>query len=231
MPSYTGRQWAKWWSNRKLMAGEKKMISTLEWAKSQGIDVAENPSSLALSIEKYPRTAHEIAVRAIILQGVVAVAYGVEAQPVIEWFQQQHIWEAVSPQEQAFLFDKGDSEERLNKFQAHQEAEWALLWMIGKIDALGLPTHFCDTKKLVDEVIPALGSNILDFVSSAALWDNNLLLAEDLRTYNLWCFALRDRRENKTLPDDLNLMVLYERRYAFEWLDSLDEWDRIVCDA
>src|SRR5262245_40693311 len=32
-------------------------------------------------------------------------------------------------------------------------------------------------------------------------------------------------------PGDLNWNVLYERRYAFEWLDGNPAWDRVTCDA
>jgi hypothetical protein len=33
------------------------------------------------------------------------------------------------------------------------------------------------------------------------------------------------------VPEDLNWSVLYERRYAFEWLDGLEDWDEVTCDA
>ena len=57
-----------------------------------------------------------------------------------------------------------------------------------------------------------------------------VLLAEDDRTYNLWCYAQPARR-NGTLPAHLNWGVLYERRYAFEWLCGNENWDDVACDA
>jgi hypothetical protein len=33
------------------------------------------------------------------------------------------------------------------------------------------------------------------------------------------------------LPSDLNWWVLYERRYAFEWLDGMQAWDELTCDS
>jgi len=53
----------------------------------------------------------------------------------------------------------------------------------------------------------------------------------DLRTYNLWCYALGAQRRREELPDDLNLYVLEQRRYAFEWMDGFQEWDFVTCDA
>jgi hypothetical protein len=58
-----------------------------------------------------------------------------------------------------------------------------------------------------------------------------VLLAEDDRTYNLWCHANLALRRGEPLPSDLNYRVLYERRYAFEWLDGLEDWDDVTCDS
>lgn len=207
------------------------MISTHEWAKSLNISVESSLSGIDGYSELYPRTAYEVAVRAVILQGVVAVGHKVDPEPVIEWFHEQCIWDDVTPQEKDFLLAVTRSEKDCIKFRAHQEAEWTLLWMIGKVEALNLPTQYCDTRQLVDKLIPALGSNIKAFLASAALRHSSVLLDEDLRTYDLWCSALRDRRENRPLPHDLNMTVLYERRYAFEWLDSIELWDKVTCDA
>jgi len=209
------------------------MISTIEWIKTfhDRESTESTPPAIEGWTELYPRAAYEVALRAVILQGVVAVGFQVDPQPIIEWFHDQGIWEAVSPREKDFLLANSRSDKQLGLFQWRKEAEWALLWMIGKVEALGLPTQQCDTRRIADEIIPELGTDIEVFLASAELRHPSLLLAEDERTYNLWCFALRDRRENKPLPYDLNMDVLYERRYAFEWLDSLTEWDEIICDA
>jgi Domain of unknown function (DUF4272) len=68
------------------------------------------------------------------------------------------------------------------------------------------------------------------FVASAKVRAPGILLAEDDRTYDLWCYAQKARRM-KELPSDLNWSVLYERRYAFEWLDGMQDWDEVTCDA
>lgn len=201
------------------------MISTVEWAATLDITV-EDACDYLLG-----RNAREIAIRAVILHGVIAVAYQVDSEPVIEWFHQQEIWDAVTPKEKDFLLLQTRATEECNRYRAHQEAEWTLLWVIGKIEKLGLPTHYCDTRRLVDEIIPPLGSNIEPFIGSARLQYPKVLFAEDNRTYNMWRYYWQDRRENKLLPYDLNITVLYERRYAFEWLDNIDEWDDVICDS
>ena len=124
------------------------------------------------------------------------------------------------------------SEESLNKFQWQVEAEWALLWMIGKVESLGLPTHQCDTGRLVDEIIPELGSDIKAFLKSAKLRSPGVLLAEEDRHYDLWCRYHQDRRKGgRLIPKDLEVSVLFQRQYAFGWLHGIEAWDDVECDA
>ena len=180
--------------------------------------------------QTYARSARQIVVRALNLHGVVAVAAGVDPQPIVKWFREQQIWRSVTPQEKAFLTSRAPSQEQRDKFAWHKEAEWTLLWAVGMVESLGLPTRGCDTRKLIVEIIPPLGSDIHGFADAAEVRDPGVLLAEDDRTYNLWCYAHKARRK-KQLPADLNWDVLFERRYAFEWLDGNQAWDDVTCDA
>jgi len=207
------------------------MKTTKEWAKLLNISVEEDLAPIPDFSKPYARSARDVAVRAVILQGVVAVACEVEPQPVVAWFQEQEIWSGVTPRERDFLLSSSNTESEQNQFQWKQEAEWALLWMAGKVESLGLPTHQCDSRRLVDEIIPALGGDIRVFVESAKLRSPGALLAEDDRTYDLWCHVHLARRKGEELPKDLNLGVLKEWRYAFEWMDGFQAWDDVTCDA
>ncbi len=208
-------------------------LTTEQWAQSHNISTAPSPPRVEDYDEPCPFTARQIGTRAIILQGVVAVASGVDPEPVVEWFRDQRIWKFVSPNEKELLNGPSTlSEEALNKFQWQVEAEWALLWVICKVETLGLPTHQCDTGRLVDEIIPELGSDIKPFLSSAKLRSPGLLLAEEDRHYDLWCRYHQDRRKNhRLIPKDLNVSVLFQRQYAFGWLNGIEAWDDVECDA
>ncbi len=206
------------------------MLSTATWATSLDISSEAMPPAVAYYSKRCPRTVRQIAVRALILQGVVAVASKVDPAAIIEWFRDQRIWRSVTAAEKAFLTNPAVSPTQCNEFRWHEEAEWTLLWAIGKVDSLGLPTRVCDSRRLVDEIIPPLGSDIAAFVASSKVRVPGVLLAEDDRTYNLWCSAQKARHKRE-LPTDLNMSVLYERRYAFEWLDGTEGWDEVTCDA
>jgi hypothetical protein len=207
--------------------------TTEQWARSLGISTAPTPPAVEGYDEPCPFTARRIATRAVILQGVVAVASEADPEPVIEWYQEQGVWEQVSPREQGFLLEPDAlGRDAWNGLRWHQEAEWALLWVVGKVDALGLPTRRCDTRRLVDEIIPALGSDIEPFLTSAELRPPGVLLAEDDRHYELWCRYIQTRRQGPhLLPSDLEVSILYQRQYAFEWLHGIEAWDDVQCDA
>jgi Domain of unknown function (DUF4272) len=207
------------------------MDTTKIWAESLNISSAADLSPITDYSQPYARTAGEIAVRAVILQGVIAVAYGVEAQPIMRWFQEESILSQVTPQERAFLLSPAHTESQQLHFRWKQEAQWTLLWMIHRVESISLPTHCCDTGRLVDEIIPALGDHLQNFITQSELRSPGALLAEDDRTYNLWCSALALQRQRESLPNDLNLAVLRERRYAFEWLNGSQDWDAVTCDA
>jgi hypothetical protein len=206
-------------------------MTTEEWAQTLAVSVEDTAPAIENYTGPCPRSAREIATRVVILQGVIAVAYEVDAEPVIEWLREQGVWDQVSPREQAFLLGSEVTDEQRNRLRWHQEAEWALLWAIGQVESLGLPTQGCDTQRLVDEIVPPLGSEINAFLDSATLRPPGELLAEDDRTYDLWCYATSAVRKGEPLPADLRWWVLYERRYAFEWLDELQDWDEVTCDA
>jgi hypothetical protein len=208
-------------------------LTTEEWAKSLGISTAPTPFAIERYDEPCPLAARQIATRAVILQGVVAVASQVDPEPIIEWYQEQGVWKQASPQEQSFLLAPDSlGQDDLNDLRWRQEAEWALLWVVGKVKALGLPNRQCETRLLIEEIIPALGSDVESFLASAELRPPGVLLAEEDRHYDLWCQYFQTRREGShLLPRDLVFNVLYQRQYAFEWLHGIEAWDEVQCDA
>ena len=205
------------------------MTNTKQWAASNGLCIDDIVPPVDDYNEPCNRTAEDIAIRTIILHCVAAVGYGVDPQPVITWLKEQSIWERVSRSEQAFLGTEDASEKERSDARWRQEAQWALLWAIGKVDALGLPTQTCDTARLVDEIMPALGESIDQFVSSAVLRQPAVVLGEEDRTCDLHCYARKAYRDG-SIPDDLVYDILFQRHYAFEWLSGDEDWDDVTTD-
>ena len=211
------------------LENKRDSVTTKEWAESLGVCGEECVPPIDDYSEPYGRHADEIAKRCVILHATAAVGYGVDASPVTDWLKDQGLLEQLSPNETAFLHSQSVSDADRLDFQWRQEAEWALLWCIGKVEVLGLPTRCCDTGRLVDEIMPGLGDDLDSFCNTSDLRPPTELLAEDDRTYDLYCYALKADRAGK-LPEDINIHVLYQRRYAFEWLGG-DNWDEIQVDA
>ena len=209
------------------------MIKTKEWAESHGIDTRDVLPPVEDYDEPYKRTAEEIAVRAIILHAVAAAGHGINREPIIEWFKNQNIWDQVSPREQTFLLSSVPSrllEEDRKGARWFQEALWALLWTIQKVETIGLPTKTCDARRLAKEIMPELGDEIQPFVSSAKLRPLPTIRAEDERVYTLHREA-HQAYEQGEIPDDLVYGVSLQRHYAFEWLRSGNDWDDVISNA
>jgi hypothetical protein len=206
-------------------------MKTATWARKLDVCADETVPAVPNFSKRYAHSTKEIATRCLILQGVVAVAAGCKAKPILNWFEEQGLLPHVSPDESRFFRARKREERQCIKYQWHQEAEWTLLWLVRKVETLGLPTRQCDTRRMVDEIIPPLGESAKKFLSTAKTRTPGEILAEDDRTYDLWCYVHQARRKKQSLPDNLNYSVLYERRYAFEWLNGYGEWDEIQCDA
>jgi hypothetical protein len=206
------------------------MQKTREWAAAHGICVDDDVPPVEDYDRPYGRTAAEIAARTIILHCVAAAGYGVDSEDIIEWLQDESLWDQVSPNEQAFLAGENRSEDEILGARWRQEAQWALLWAIGHVESLGLATNTCDTARLVDEIMPGLGDPVDSFLSSAKLRQPAELLGEDDRIYNLHCYARQAYRKGM-MPDDLVYGVLFQRHYAFEWLRGDEDWDDVRTDT
>lgn len=204
-------------------------MKTKHWAAAQGISTAESiPPADATEYEIH-RSASDIAKRTLVLHAIAAVGYGVDPEPIVDWLKNEKIWTVASIEEKRVFGSDGLSGDAASAARWRQEAQWTLLWIIGKVSALGLPTSTCDTAKLVDEIMPSLGDSITPFVSTAKLRSHGDLLAEEDRVYNLHCYARKAHRDG-SMPDDLVYDVLYQRHYAFEWLAG-DDWDDVRVDT
>jgi hypothetical protein len=210
------------------------MIKTMEWAESLGIDTMDilPPLEDENSDKPYKRTAREVAARVIVLHTIAAASYGIERENIVEWLKKENLWQYVSPREQDFLLSSKPGKllarDRENT-QWLQEAQCALLWTIQKVPSLGLPIGTCDNIKLVDEIMPELINEVDAFISSAELRPEPVLRAEEDRIAKLYDAARQTSQEGE-MPEDLVYGVLFQRRYAFQWLCSGDEWDDIKTD-
>lgn len=206
------------------------MTTTIEWVQAHGVCIEATVPFKDQDGNQCPRSVEEVAIRSIILHTVAAVGYRVDSKLLVDWLKDQQIWDYVSPLEKTWFAAKAMTNKERSRLCWRVEAEWTLLWAISKVQSLGLPTQTCDTAILVDDIMPTLGDPIAAFIASSQLRSPGALLVEDDRVYNLHCYA-RQAFKTNTVPDDLIYDVLVQRHYAFEWLQSRDEWDDIRLDT
>ena len=205
------------------------MTQTKEWAEALGINTQDIlPPSEDIN-ESYWRTAGEVAIRILLLHSVVAAGSGIDRRAITSWLQDQNLWEHASPHEQTALLSPRVFREDRSGAQWLQEAQWALLWTINKVDILGLPTKTCNSIKLVDDIMPTLGGNIDEFISTADFRPAPEINAENDRVSRLY-INYSKAAENGELPEDLIYGVLANRFHAFRWLTSDEPWDDVKMD-
>ena len=203
------------------------MIKTKEWAESLNIDTQDILPPSENITESYCRTAGEVATRIIILHSIVAAGSGIDRERITEWLQDQNLWEQVSPRERSILQSPKRFREDRSGAQWLQEAQWTLLWTIQKVEGLGLPTKTCNSVRLVDEIMPALGGDDIDrFITSAEFRPAAEISAENDRVAKLYYYAMK-AADQEEAPEDLIYGVLNNRYYALRWLTGDESWDEV----
>ena len=179
-----------------------------------------------------PRTAGEIARRAIVLHCVIAAAYDVSRENLIAWLKEEDLWEAASPAEQRFLTTATPPKQDTINAKWRAEAQVALLWAIGKIPSLGSLSESCDTGPLVD-AIPAFFTPTKEFIETAVLRDEATIHEEYENVYDAHWKTRDAIRRKVPIPDDVKPSIVQERHHGFNWLTGYcgQEWDEISTDT
>lgn len=177
-----------------------------------------------------PRTAKDIATRAIIVSSVVSCAHGDSKEDNILWLRREGLWSYVSPEELAFLTMQ--TEEATNhRFAWRVETLVPLLWAIRKIPSLQTLTAQCD----MGPIKPAMvwpPSPARAFIDSSSLRPEDELSEQYEEVYEAHWLVRHAQLVNKAMPDNLNPKVVYERHYAFDWIvgHMAQEWDDVSTD-
>ncbi len=183
-------------------------------------------------IEDTPRTAKEIARRALIISSVVACAHGDPKDKNIEWLKSEGLWDDVSPAERKFLLSSSSNKKESNSLSWKLEALVPLMWAIKKIDTMSSLTHQCDTNMLKKAIIWPPAST-KDFISSSKLRNDDEIMEEYEKVYQAH-WEIRDAKlHDKAIPHDHDPGVVYERHYGFNWLTGYmgQSWDDISTDT
>jgi hypothetical protein len=133
---------------------------------------------------------------------------------------------ALSPREQAFLYDIAPEPQQVANFGWRYEALALLQWALGLTETLPLPTAVCDAPKAAQA---SFEHHSASFIAEAQLRPAaELLDALDLHYRMHW--AMRQARiEQREPPSGLLPGVIAERHYALNWLVRFEDkpWDEV----
>jgi hypothetical protein len=145
---------------------------------------------------------------------------------------QEGLWDALSPLEEKFLRTNSPTTREVRNATWRVEAQVVLLWAISKIESLGELSKPCDTSPLVD-AIPELFSETGDFIRFAILRDRETINEQYERVYDAHWKARDAVRRGVAIPDGVNLGIVQERHYGFNWITGYcgQDWDKITTDT
>jgi len=194
-----------------------------------------------------PRTAEEIARRALALSACIAVAGGDERETNVAWLKREGLYGALSPKEAAFLENAECPERERSNMTWRLECLPVLLWAIRKLPEL---------PGLTDKIDPAPMRAVMvwppaptrEFIASASLRpEEEIRNAYEVVYESHW--KVRDarlggsptpvgslpRRSQPAAESDppLNGEVIQERHHAFNWVTGYmgQDWDDITTDT
>lgn len=176
------------------------------------------------------QSADEVARRAIVLFSLAAIGHGYDSKSYLEMLEAPSLRKTLSPKEREFLADKNPSDSASIQMTWCVEGAWTLIWALGELPELRLPTEQCDAQDL-QRIMP--GSHRLrEFISAATLRSTGEILDETDKIYRLH-WAARDASLNdRAVPAGLQIGVIEERHRALNWLTFYaDEWDEITTDT
>jgi hypothetical protein len=183
-------------------------------------------------IEEKMRSADEVARRCVVLYAIIAAGHEEPREQLVEWLQREGLWDAVSPQEVEFLTSNSLTRQQYVNATWRAEALFPLLWALGRVPQMPLPTSLCDVQ-LIRQVLPPLFESVSEFISSAQLVHESVIRdANDEIYHTHW--KVRDAQLfGKPVPDGLNPGVVRERHYALNWLIGYfnQDWDDVSTDT
>jgi len=175
------------------------------------------------------RASDEVARRSLALYAVVAAAHGLPTSNLVSWLKDEELWSELTPRELRFLSQTEPPEKEIVWMSWLAEAEYTLLWSIGKIENLPLPRHKCDTELIVNAI--PLWQPTGAFIGSATLKEAEVR-NEVQKIYDIRVEIGKARKAGAPQPDGYDKDVAFFRHYALNWIIGYcgQSWDEITPD-
>lgn len=186
--------------------------------------------------EKIPfdriRTPTEVAIRSVILSGVVAAGHQQPRVAISNWLKKHNLWISVTPEESAFLSNDNPTQQQFIDATWRAEALHTLLWALKRIPTFSAPTHLCDLQQII-LAMPELYSDPSAFIAEAQLQTARTIFEVLDPIYQVH-WQVRDAQLfGRPVPNGFLPGAVRERHHAYNWLTCYfdQDWDDISTDT
>jgi hypothetical protein len=199
------------------------IVASMGLPTSDGLPVTEDPKTVT------PRSADEVATRAIAVAIAAVKGEGMSHDEVIEIVKDWEISSYFSPDEKNFIENPNVTDSERLKFSWRYEGLDVLLWALGYKDDLPAPNVICDVKADVGVIVDNKGNKL---AKNAKLRSMQEIMDMADYYYRLHWAAI-ELRINGKRNDLIDEEIIMERHYALNWLIRYmnQEWDNISTDT
>ncbi|OCA84779.1 DUF4272 domain-containing protein [Pradoshia sp. D12] len=208
--------------------GRKKRTEKL--LKEMGIPINTHLHTLESENSLHFKDIEQVIDRIIAITIVSAKGSGAPDETIDEFLESYNAKELFSPEEKEFIENEEPDQDEYNTYSWKIECNSALLWAINLIPDLPFPHTLSDVETLYDLVLHSTKEELLERASYRD--KNEILDALDLLYRLHWAIA-ETRMNNEEFPIEISPGVVYERRYALNWMINIldEEWDDISMDT
>lgn len=217
----------------KFSSIEQQKLDSEKTLRRQGVPVN---IYLAFNCDKENckvRTPKEVVRRLFILSIIRdTVNKHMSSKGSIDWFKERNLWEYVSPSEKKFLSTTPTQDETI-EMSWRTESLNVMFWALGYVKTLSTADKICNLDKVHDQAAKDFKS-LDEFLKNAKLISNEQIFDELDYIYRLH-WAVRDAiLTGKSIPNNYEPALVYERHYSLNWLTNYAErahWDDISTDT
>lgn len=194
--------------------------------KGMGIPINHHLPTLENACTLRLKDIDEVINRIIAITIVSAKGSGAPDDTIDTFVEIYNAKELFSPDEKDFIENEDPDQDEYNTYSWKIECNSVLLWAINLVPDLPFPHTISDVETLYSLV---LDSTKEDLLKRASYRDKNEILDALDILYRLHWAIVETRMNNDEFPIEISPGVVYERRYALNWLVNIldEEWDDI----
>jgi hypothetical protein len=175
--------------------------------------------------ERRPKTAAEVASRAVAAGHVAAACFGAPASKVLSTLERSGLLPFISPEESAFLADPDEQSAAFHGWLI--ESIQFLGWALGHV----VLDHFAACQDTLASHFPAPGTDPAPFISASTLRPASEIELEADTLYMLHWRAVENNITGRS-DDRILLPMVSFRRHAADWVIGVaDAWEDVPLDT